>query len=194
MSTIILASESFLKNFILEKSGIDFKKVPAEIDESIYDNEPVEARVELLAENKCGKIAKKFPDSFIIAADTLTSDENGSVYTKPKPGTDSFKEAMSLSGKEITIYTGCCVYSPKLGMRKSTSVSSLFYQNFTEEDLRQVIGGDNSSIRSGALGIFFDSPGFTLIDKISGSYTGSFGLPMEFIRPLLVKHLGKTNG
>ncbi len=181
MSRIILASGSFLKNFVMEKSKLDFEVIEAAIDESIFDDKAIEERVRLLAENKADKVAADNGDVFVIAADTLTCDETGKVFSKPEAGSDSFRAAMELSGKTIGVYTGCCVVKPG-GQRVSTvSYTSLTYQHFDADLLRRLINGDNGAIRSGALGIFFDAPGFTLIEKIEGSYSGAYGLPMEFI-------------
>ena len=88
---------------------------------------------------------------------------------------------MNLSGKTINNYTGCCVYNKSTGYNTKTIKSSITYRTFNQQTLQRLIEGDNVAIRSGALGIFYDSPGFTLIEKIEGSYTGSFGLPMEFV-------------
>lgn len=187
MSSIILASESFLKNFIFEKSKIPYTKVPAEIDESVFDNFPVDERVAKLAEKKCQTVSAQFPDAIIISADTLTADASGAVYNKLSSGSDPFQAAMNLSGKTIDIFTGCTVYHVTTGYVSQLFKSTVTYSNFTEENLKRLIEDDNASIRSGALGIFFDAPGFTLIEHIEGSYTGSFGLPMEFVYQQLEK-------
>ncbi len=181
MSSIILASESFLKKFIFDKSKLPYETQPANIDETVYDNLPVGERVAKLAESKAAKIAEANPDATIISADTLTADADGNVYNKLTHGDDPFAAAMNLSGKTIDIYTGCCVYNKTTGYNITAIKSSITYGTFSQQTLQRLIEGDNAAIRSGALGVFYDSPGFTLIEKIEGSYTGSFGLPMEFV-------------
>lgn len=54
------------------------------------------------------------------------------------------------------------VYSPDTGLRSHTSKCRVEYALFTELNLRRHTRGDNSQIRNG-LGVFIDSPGFTLI-------------------------------
>lgn len=182
MSKIILASESFLKNFIFEKTKLEYASKPANIDETIFNNQPVGRRVVSLAEAKAKKIAEDNTDSIIISADTLTSDEDGVVYSKDKhANTSNFDQALALSGKTIHIWTGCCVYHESIGFSSRLVKSSIEYSMFNSRTLQRLIEGDDSSIRSGALGIFYDAPGFTLISSIKGSYTGSFGLPMEYV-------------
>ncbi len=187
MSIIILASESFLKKFIFDKAKLPYTTIPADIDEAVYDDLPVEERVVKLAEDKARKIAVDNPDAIIISADVLTGDDQGNVFTKLAPEQDPFEAAMSLSGKKIKIYTGCTVYEKSFGFVSKYTESCITYRSFGEATLRRLIEGDNVAIRSGALGIFFDAPGFTLIESIQGSYTGSFGLPMEFVYEQLDK-------
>lgn len=187
MSKFILASESFLKKFVFDKAKLPYTTVPADIDETVYDNLPVEERVVRLAEDKARKVAAENPDAIIVSADVLTGDDQGNIYTKLTPDQDPLEAAMSLSGKKISIYTGCTVYEKSLGFVSKYIYSSITYRSFDEATLRRLIEGDDAAIRSGALGIFFDAPGFTLIDRIEGSYTGSFGMPMEFVYEQLDK-------
>lgn len=181
MNEIILASGSFLKNYIMKNSRLSYREVPADIDESVFDDFSVDQRVVKLAEAKCHKVSTELPDSVVIAADTLTANQLGQVFTKPAPDQDPLDAAMKLSGQTINVYTGCCVKKPGGGFVTHLATAQITYQQFSRTQLERVAEGDNPQIRSGALGVFTDSPGFTLIANYTGSYTGGFGLPMEFI-------------
>lgn len=181
MSDILLASGSFLRRFIMEQSKLPYENISSDIDESIFDHLTVSERVVRLAEEKCKKIVETHSDSIVIAADTLTADEVGNVYTKLTGSDDPFQAALAMSGKTIKVFTGCAVHTKERGIASTLVTATITYQIFSEKNLRRLTKGDNPSIRSGALGIFYDSPGFTLITDVKGSYTGAFGLPMEFI-------------
>ena len=183
---IILASGSFLKKYIMDKSNIPYEVAPADIDETVYNHLGVSDRVVALSKDKCNLVAKRYPDKIVIAADTLTSDVNGVVFSKPAPSADLLDAAMNLSGQSINVYTGCCVYSPKNGYVDTLATGTITYQEFDKERLLAVARDDNPQIRSGALGVFVDAPGFTLIERIEGSYTGIYGLPMEFVYKQLI--------
>jgi septum formation protein len=165
----------------MEKSLISYEVSPADIDESVYDDLRVDERVVALAKDKCRLVAERYPDRIVIAADTLTAHEDGTVFTKPQPGSDPLDAAMQLSGQTIGVYTGCCVYSPKNGYNDTLAQATITYQEFTRSRLETLAQDDNPQIRSGALGVFVDAPGFTLIKEVQGSYTGMYGLPMEFV-------------
>jgi len=170
----------------MDKTNLPYESLAADIDETVFDHLTVEERVVKLAERKCEKIATENPDKLIIAADTLTTNEAGLVYTKLTGNDDPFATALALSGKTIQVFTGCAIYTKESGIETYLAVATISYQVFSEETLRRLAKDDNPNIRSGALGIFYDSPGFTLIKKIEGSYTGAFGLPMEFVYSKLV--------
>lgn len=165
----------------MKESKLPFEVIAADIDETIFDHLPMDERVVELAKKKCEKVAAENPDAIIIAADTLTADENGQVYTKLTGSDDPFKAALTLSGKTIKVATGCAIYTPETGTVSKLATAEITYQTFSEANLRRLAEDDNPHIRSGALGIFYDAPGFTLIEHLEGSYTGAFGLPMEFV-------------
>lgn len=177
---IILASESFLKRFIMEASRLPYEAVASDIDELAFDHLPVEERVVALAEKKGRVISEQYPDTIVIAADTLNTDENGKIQDKETSSTDPFNQALALSGATTDVYTGCYFHSPG-HTATYLATGSITYQTFSKENLERLTKGDNYKIRGGALGVFHDAPGFTLVKKWRGSYTGLLGLPMEFV-------------
>lgn len=181
MENIILASGSFLKNFIMDKTKLPYTVLPADIDESVYDSLPVAERVVQLAQKKCEVVVQASEgQSVVIAADTLTASSDGTVFTKPVPGSNPLDAAMQLSGQTIAVYTGCCIYKDGT-YTTHLSTAEITYQSFSRERLELLADGDNPQIRSGALGVFTDAPGFTLIESVSGDYTGMYGLPAGFL-------------
>ena len=192
MSKILLASGSFLRRFIMDKTNLSYESVAADIDETVFDYLTVGERVVKLAEKKCEKVATANPDATGVAADTLTTNEAGLVYTKLTGSEDPFAAALALSGKTIQVFTGCAIYTKESGIETHLALAKITYQEFSEPTLRRLAKDDNPNIRSGALGIFYDSPGFTLIEKIEGSYTGAFGLPMEFVYSKLTADRGSN--
>lgn len=181
MKSLFLASGSFLRKFIMEQSKLPHEIIAADIDESIFDHLSVDERVIRLAEEKCKKVSKIHTDAIVIAADTLTADSDGKVYAKPTGSEDPFQAALALSGKTIRVFTGCAIYTPDHSISSTLAKATITYQSFSAANLQRLATDDNPNIRSGALGIFYDAPGLTLIEHLDGSYTGAFGLPMEFV-------------
>jgi septum formation protein len=181
---IVLASDSFLKKFVLEKSHLEFLVDAADIDEQVFDSLPVGKRVVELSKEKCKKVAARKPDCIVISADTLAV-YNGQAYGKPANLEDAYDMAMTLSGQTILAYTGVTLYHPKYGYKSDLSETEIEYQNFTLDDLKRLFKDNHPTRMATGLGIFIDAPGFTLVKSISGSFTGALGLPMELVYDFL---------
>lgn len=180
MEKIILASNSFLKKFVLEKSNLEFEIDPADIDESKSDYLNPRDRVQKISLEKCEDVYKKHPDSIIIAADTLTL-LGGETIGKPKDMEEAYRMALGQSGKEILALTGITLCFPQKGFFTELSETRIRYQEFNRSDLERVFK-DNFPLRmASGLGLFIDAPGFTLVEAINGSYTGAYGMPMEIV-------------
>lgn len=180
---IILASSSFLRKFIMDKSLLEYRSVSPDVDEYQFDDQIVTKRVCSIAEAKCKIVSQDNPECFVIASDTLTaSSESGKTYDKrDQEESDPISRALDLSGKTIVVATGISIYHPSFGLKTELVGAKITYQSFDRKTIERLIEADSPFARSGALGIFFDSPGFTLIESIEGSYTGAFGLPMEVV-------------
>lgn len=173
-----------MKNFVFEKTKIEYTKMPADIDESVCDHLGVKERVVELSYLKCKKIADQYDDAIVISADTISTDGEGTPLNKPKDLEESFVRGLSLSGKLTSVYTGCTVYVPEKGYQKHLAQTEIKYMKFNEATLRKLVDGDDPLIRN-SLGLYSDTPGFTLVESWNGSYTGALGLPMEFVYDVL---------
>jgi septum formation protein len=180
MKKIILASNSFLKRLVLEKSKLDFDIDPADIDESEFDYLGPEDRVREISLKKCESVSDRHPESIIIAADTLTLLD-GEIIGKPKDIEEAYRMALKQSGKEILALTGITLYGPQKGFFTEISKTIIAYQEFDRNDLERLFK-DNFPLRmASGLGLFIDAPGFTLVKSINGSYTGAYGMPMDAV-------------
>jgi len=186
MYEIILASGSYKRKEILQKAGISFRVVVPDIDERLFDTLPVKERVQKIARAKARKVAEQFPESVIIAADTMDENEKQFVNHKPKNLEEELKMAMEYSGSGSICYTGVCLIHPKFGEVVEVAETKIKMQSFSKEELEKLVD-DKFLLRAGALGISEETAGFTLTESVSGSYTGPFGLPMEIVRKYLKK-------
>lgn len=185
---IILASNSWMKKTILKKAGFKFKSIDADIDEQLLQKKMHKANHSevcvALAQAKAEKIAEKFPNDFIIAADSFGVLEGGKRLSKPKNNLESINLSMKQSGKTTICYTGIAIIYKKKIFTGHT-VTKVKYCNFDRRTIEHLTSGQDSSIRNGGLGFFIDAPGFTLVSEFIGSYTGAMGLPMEIVRNVM---------
>ena len=189
---IVLASNSWLRKTIMDKSGLAYTSEDANIDERSlekkHNNVSHEKLSLLLASTKAISVAKKHPNSLTVAADTFAVLPNGERLHKPNNHEQAINLCMKQSGKKMCVITGLAMFY-KDTLLTNISKTYVEYINFSRAEIVQLLKSDNSSIRNAALGFFLDAPGFTLVSTFSGSYTGAMGLPMETLR-LNIKKLG----
>ena len=92
----------------------------------------------------------------------------------------------------VTIYTGICI-AHRSKFHTDTTETKITYTNFDRTTLEKVWARVAGSVwRNAALGFHVDAPGFTLVERIEGSYLGALGLPLDKVR-LLLHHVGYEN-
>ena len=181
-----MASGSYKRKQIMERSGIPFKVEIPDIDEDIFNDFPVVERVVEVARAKAINIAERFPQDVIISADSLAQDSQKQLQYKPRDFEEGLRLAMLSSGATVTGYTGVCLIHPEFREATEVAVTEIKFIDFTEEEVKKLVD-DKFLQRAGALGVSEETAGYTLVESISGSYTGAFGLPMEIVRKYLKK-------
>jgi len=68
---LILASKSARRRYLLKQAGISFSVIPSDFDESLVPVSSPEKYVRILAESKAKDISDKYPESWVIGADTV---------------------------------------------------------------------------------------------------------------------------
>lgn len=147
------------------------------------------ALVRALAEAKTLAVAETHPDEIVIGADTVVSLPDGRILHKPRDLEDAVGMAMLQSGRTITIYTAAVVRRNGRVLR-TTTASRVTYENFTADAVRALFQRHGLLACNGALGFHMDAPGFTLVRRFAGSYSGAMGLPISFVRDSLIKLSG----
>ena len=181
MPPIVFASESFLKKIVFERARLDHTIDPAVIDESQYVKLGIEARTRRMASAKCQQVVGRHEGSIVIAAETIATCD-GTLLQRPVDLRQAFRMALAMSGKEMAVCTGVSMYDPKKGdIATELSETRVRYQQFIRADLERLFKDRNPLRIGSALGVYTNAPGFTLVESISGSYTGMFGMPMEVV-------------
>ncbi|MCR5053848.1 MAG: Maf family protein [Lachnospiraceae bacterium] len=180
MKDIILASTSPRRKELLSLAGFPFTVDGADIDENLPIKDPVKF-VEELSYEKAMAVAKKYPDSIVIGADTIVVIDD-EILGKPKDEEDALKILKKLSGRTHQVYTGVTVLDMKGGkadrttFHERTDVS--MYEN-PESMLKEYISTGEPMDKAGAYGI--QGRGALLIKGIEGDYYNVMGFPVAKI-------------
>ncbi len=102
---IILASESPRRQILLEQIDLSFQVIPSNVHEDFSLDLPPKEFVQHYAQLKAKTIAKKFPKSLVIGADTVVVFDNH-ILGKPKSKAESRWMLKQLSGQTHSVTTG----------------------------------------------------------------------------------------
>jgi len=185
MQKIILASGSRQRRLVMESLGIEYKIIPADIDEKVIRDDDLALRAEKIARAKAEEVAKNNKE-IIIAADTFLACQ-GKVLEKPKDLNEAVEMLKLERNKEVVFYTGFCYLDKenKINFSK-TSVSKAIMRDLSDKEIENFVKNNPVLQWSAAF-----SPMYlyqtTFVKHFEGSITGIFGLPTEFLIECLEK-------
>ncbi|MBR1486082.1 MAG: septum formation inhibitor Maf [Synergistaceae bacterium] len=181
MKKIILASGSPRRRELLKDIGIEFEIFKPNVDESKLENEKPEDLCLRLSRLKAKSGAEKFPDSIIIAADTIVVID-GKILGKPHDRNEAFKMLKTLQNREHEVITGLSVASSDKIISRAEHTFVKFIA-LSDEEISEYISTGECDDKAGAYAI--QGIGATLIEKINGDYFNVVGLPLCSLRKIL---------
>ncbi len=188
---LILGSESPRRRELLSTLRVRFRVFPAEVDETLENGEIPQDHVTRLALAKAEKVAARFPDLWILGADTVVVIE-GSILGKPQDRDEACAMLAALSGRTHDVFTGyALIHSRFSGLRKVRWVRSrVDIRDLDADEIEGYVTTGEPMGKAGAYAI--QGIGAGIVERISGSYSNVVGLPLcEVARDL--KELGVFN-
>lgn len=175
---VILASRSPRRIELLKQVGVDCIVLPADIDESVRENELPANYVKRLAREKALATAtsmkREYSHLAVLAADT-TVCLNGEVLGKPENDDDAIKMLKKLSGKKHEVHTAVAVcFKEKTKVVLSTTEVEVM--RLTAGMIDTYITSGEHRDKAGSYGI--QGRAAAWVKHIEGSYTGVMGLPL----------------
>ena len=187
---LILASASSARRQLLRDAGIEFEILPSGARELRGRGRTLAATVLENARRKSHEAARRHPDRWVLAADTMIAFR-GRIYGKPGSRKAALDLARRLSGETHELATGVVLrrgkrviqraVTSRVHVRKLDDVA--IRRIFAKEDPTKVAGGYR--VRKGR------DP---LIERIDGSFTNVIGLPMEWLLKTLAVCFSKNDG
>lgn len=193
MSSLILASQSPRRLELLAQIGIvPSEVVPAEIDENPIPLELPSQCAQRLALEKAQKVAKDYPNHYVLAADTIVACGRR-MLGKAASREEAFEFLSLLSGRRHRVYGGICLLSPNGAFQKVKLCQSIVkFKVLSLQEKNDYLSQSDWKDKAGAYAIQGKAAAF--IDFISGSYSNIVGLDLYIVRQLL-KGLGfKSEG
>jgi septum formation protein len=180
MEPIILASGSLRRQEYFRLLGLPFNIMPSQIDEFLVDGLSPEEQAEKLAIDKVHavmEIRKSQLPLWILGADTLISLD-GDILGKPKDREDAKSMLVRFSGRSHEVITSMALYNGKLKTICSKTVkTTVTFAEILEHELEWYL---NTGEWQGAAGAYkIQGLASCFISKISGSFSGTVGLPIH---------------
>jgi septum formation protein len=121
------------------------------------------------------------PQKPVLAADTTVVFDD-LIIGKPQNAEDAARMLRSLSGREHQVITAVAV-ALREQVETQISVSSVWFQELTDVDIRRYVATGEPLDKAGAYAI--QGRGGAFVMRIAGSYTGIMGLPLAETTELL---------
>jgi len=173
---LILASESPRRYELLKQMGLDFDVTPSGVKEDFIQGETPQAHVIRLAEAKALEVGDRYPDRWVIAADTIVYI-NGSILGKPRNREEALEMLRRLSGKEHWVLTGFSIRHLAKGIGGQEVVrTAVKVKTLSLDEMGWYIQTGEPFDKAGGYAI--QGIGSFMIESIRGSFTNVVGLPL----------------
>ena len=175
-ASVILASASPRRQELLRSVGLKFKIIPAHVNENYLAGESTRQHVKRLSIDKAMVIAKKYPEAWVLGADTIVVID-GLILGKPKNKTQAKEMLKKLSGREHKVFTGFTVMQVASKISHSDVVqSAVKFKKISAAELDWYIACAEPYDKAGGYAV--QGKGAYFIKSIRGSYTNVIGLPL----------------
>lgn len=122
------------------------------------------------------------PLTLSLALDTMVSFRD-EILGKPEDRNDARRMLSEFSGQMQEVVTGWALFTPSRGILSGCSTSRVFFSQLSEAQIESYL--DSGEWTGAAGGYRIQKTGYTLIDRIEGSWSNVIGLPLEDITKVL---------
>jgi septum formation protein len=175
MKRLILASGSPRRKELLNNLQIPFEISVSDIEEIIDEQLIPEQVVMSLAEQKARDVADKYPDDFVLGADTIVV-LGSQILGKPKDKQESYSMLQTLSGQVHEVLTGVAIISDGKPITFFERTEVEFWE-LTDEEIWEYINSGEPADKAGSYGI--QELGSAFVRRINGDYFSVVGLPVS---------------
>lgn len=183
--SLVLASKSPRRSYLLEQAGIPFTVRTQDVDEVFpADLDPLEIAPYLAELKAVGARGLLQADNEVL----LTADSvvliDGVKHGKPKSRDHAIETLEKLSGRSHIVVTGCCLLSQDK-KEVFSGVAEVWLKEMTRPEIEWYVDTYEPYDKAGAYAIQ-EWVGLAKISKIDGTYPCIMGLPVDLVYERLV--------
>ena len=184
MGTLILASGSPYRRLLLDRLGLSFQCVPADLDERPRPDETPSALVRRLAHAKAAAVAR--PGNLVIGSDQ-TAVLGSALLGKPGDRTRASAQLRALSGQSVVFLTAVALLEGPGGRcQEHLDKTTVTFRDLTDTEIRGYLQREQPYDCAG--GFKAEGLGIALLERIeSQDPTALIGLPLIWVTGALIK-------
>lgn len=177
---LILASASPRRVDLLRELKLEFQVVPSRAPELHTENLTARELAQINAYRKARTVAKDFPDTLVLGADTLVF-LGTELFGKPTNLEEARTMLERLQGRTHEVVTGVClIHLRDHQQRVFAEVTRVTFHELGAPTLDAYLSAVNPLDKAGGYAI--QEYGELLVKEIAGSYSNVIGLPMERLK------------
>ncbi|HEY0330564.1 MAG TPA: Maf family nucleotide pyrophosphatase [Rhodopseudomonas sp.] len=178
---LVLASQSYARQMLLQNAGIPFEAIPAAIDErGVQQASGLSSPAEIaarLAEEKALVVSQRLPGRLVLGADqTLALGER--TFIKPADRAKATAQLRTLSGRRHELHSAIALVRNGKTVFAETSVARMTMRQLTEAEIEAYLNEAGDAATSSVGGYQVEGLGVHLFDGIHGDHFTILGLPL----------------
>jgi len=144
------------------------------LNEDINNKEDPKEYCIRIAKNKAFKALEKYPEEFILSADTIVFCSK-KIFLKPKDKEEARKFLTYFSGRKHNVLTCVCL-AKKNSIKVKKIITKITFKRLTKQEIEEYLLTNEWKDKAGAYAIQGYAEKF--IKRINGSYSNVVGLPL----------------
>ena len=161
--------------------GIEFERIPADIEEVRKEGETPEEYVVRLAREKAMHVARRCPDALVVGGDTVVVCE-GSVLEKPSGPKDALRMLSSLSGTRHRVLSAVAAVAEGVTASR-VAVADVTMRQLDTGSIEAYVATGESLDKAGGYGI--QGVGAIFVERVEGDYFAVVGMSVAALVELL---------
>ena len=178
---LILASQSRARQMLLANAGIDFKAVPADIDERAVQQSSGLASpgdiAALLAREKAGAVSRQHSGQFVVGADQ-TLALGTQLFSKPAGRAQAAEQLRALADNRHELHSAVAVARDGKILFEATSSAGMTMRQLTEAEIEAYLDEAGEAVTSSVGAYQLEGLGVHLFERIEGDHFTILGLPL----------------
>jgi septum formation protein len=178
---LILASQSRARQALLTQAGIDFKTVPAELDErALQQTSGLSAPGEIaahLARAKALAVSSRQPGGYVVGADqTLALGTR--LFSKPTGRAQAAEQLRALAGRSHELHSAVAVARDREILFEEVATARMNMRRLGEAEIETYLDQAGEAVTTSVGAYQLEGLGVHLFERIEGDHFTILGLPL----------------